>query len=120
VGLLIRLLILPFKRPIVGMVIGLVMIGGVLITDWGGDPSCGGKTMQPGDLCHKVSDSTNALDKTYEQEKSSEKPAPYIWGTLGGVLVVAGAGSWAVRRRKATRAAEGTDTAATLGPVQPG
>jgi hypothetical protein len=100
VGLLIRLLILPFRRPVVGIVVGLVILGGVLAYDWNGAPTCGGSTMQRGDICRRVSDTTGASDRTYEQAEANKRSAPYIWGALGGALVVIGAVSWPIRRRR--------------------
>src|ERR1044071_1081183 len=96
------------------MLIGLAILGGVLVTDWGGAPTCGGTTMTQGDVCHKLSDTDGSSDKTYDEQKSDEKSAPYIWGTLGGILLLAGAISWPIRRRAAPRAAAATAaTAAT-------
>lgn len=37
--------------------------------------------------------------------KSDQSTAPYIWGTLGGVLILGGAVSWPIRRRAARAAA---------------
>ncbi|WP_436532978.1 hypothetical protein [Actinoplanes sp. HUAS TT8] len=119
-GLLIRLLILPFRYPIAGIVIGLAIIGGVLATDWDSAPTCGGDTMAQGDICHRLTDTDNSLDKTYDEAKADKSQAPYIWAGLGGVLVLSGAVSWPIRRRRAAaRAAAapgptaGTPTAGT-------
>ena len=103
-GLLIHLLILPFRRPIAAILIGLAILGGVLAYDWDGAPTCGGSTMEQGDTCHRISDTAAANDKTYDEVKSDEKSAPYIWGTLGGVMALGGAVSWPIRRRRAAAA----------------
>ena len=104
-GLLIRLLILPFRRPIVGIVLGLAIIGGVFAYDWDQAPTCGGRTMDATSVCHRLTDSDGTYDKTYDDMVSDQRSAPYIWGTLGGVLVLVGAVSWPIRRRRAARAA---------------
>ena len=110
-GLLIQLLILPFRRPIVAIVLGLAILGGVFAYDWDGAPTCGGSTMEQGDVCRKITDTTGSSDRTYEQAEANQTSAPYIWGTLGGVLVLSGAISWPVRRRRAAaRAAAATAT----------
>jgi hypothetical protein len=100
VGLLIHLLALPFRRPLVAILIGLAILGGVLAYDWDGAPTCGGSTMEQGDTCRKVSDSTGSSDRTYDQAKSNQENAPYIWGSLGGALVLLGGVSWPIRRRR--------------------
>lgn len=100
-GLLIRLLILPFRRPIAAILVGLAILGGVLAYDWDGAPTCGGSTMEQGDICRRVTDTAGTYDKTYDETRSNQKSAPYIWGSLGGALVLAGAVSWPVRRRRA-------------------
>jgi hypothetical protein len=107
VGLLIRLLILPIRRPVVAIVIGLAIVGAVLAYDWDGAPTCGGSTMERGDICHRITDTSNTYDKSYDQVQSDQKPAPYIWGGLGGLLILGGAVSWPIRRRRdaAARAA---------------
>lgn len=99
-GLLIHLLILPFRRPIVGIVIGLVILGGVFAYDWDGAPTCGGSTMEQGDICRRITDTTGSSDRTYDQTKTNQKAAPYIWGSLGGALVLIGGVSWPIRRRR--------------------
>lgn len=104
-GLLIHLLILPFKRPIAGIVLGLVIIGGVLAYDWKQTPTCGGETMTAASVCHRLTDSEGTYDKTLDDMRSDQSQAPYIWATLGGVLILAGAVSWPIRRRRAARAA---------------
>ena len=105
-GLLIHLLILPFRRPILAIVIGLVILGGVLAYDWDGAPTCGGSTMEQGDVCRKVSDTNGSSDRTFDQAASNQRSAPYIWGSLGGALVLIGGVSWPIRRRReATRQA---------------
>jgi hypothetical protein len=105
-GLLIRLLILPFRHPIAAILIGLAILGGVLAYDWDGAPTCGGSTMQQGDVCQRLTDTTHTYDKTYDEAKSDQKSAPYIWASLGGLLVLGGAVSWPIRRRRnAARAA---------------
>jgi hypothetical protein len=105
VGLLIHLLILPIRRPIVAIVLGLAVIGGVLAYDWKQPPSCGGETMDQTSICRRLTDSDGTYDKTYADMKSDQSRAPYIWGALGGVLVLGGAVSWPIRRRRAARAA---------------
>ena len=100
-GLLIHLLILPFRRPIAAIAIGLVILAGVLAYDWDGSPTCGGSTMEQGDTCHRIADSTDTYDKTYDEVRSDQKAAPYIWGSLGGALVLLGGVSWPLRRRRA-------------------
>ena len=111
-GLLIHLLILPFRRPIAAIVLGLIIVGGVLAYDWDQEPSCGGETMDRTSVCRKVTDSDGSSDRTYDDVKSSQSSAPYIWGTLGGVMVLGGAVSWPIRRRRAAReAAAATDAA---------
>jgi len=105
-GLLIHLLILPFRKPVAAIVLGLIILGGVLAVDWDQEPTCGGQTMTQDDVCRKVTDSDGSSDQTYADVKSSQSSAPYIWGTLGGVLVLGGAVSWPIRRRRAARAAE--------------
>jgi len=105
VGLLIQLLILPVRRPIVAIVLGLAIIGGVLAYDWKQAPSCGGETMDQSSVCHRLNDSDGTYDKTYDDMKSDQSSAPYFWGALGGVLVLGGSVSWPIRRRRATRAA---------------
>jgi hypothetical protein len=107
-GLLIRLLILPFRRPIAAILIGLAILGGVLAFDWDSAPTCGGSTMAQGDVCHRLTDTSNAADKTYDQARSDQKSAPYIWAGLGGVMVLAGAVSWPIRRRRAAARAAAT------------
>jgi hypothetical protein len=109
VALLIRLLILPIRRPILAMVLGLAIVGAVFAYDWKQEPSCGGQTMDRTSICHRLTDSEGTYDKTYEDMRSDQSSAPYIWGTLGGVLLLGGAVSWPIRRRRAARAA----TAAT-------
>ena len=104
-GLLIQLLILPFRRPIVAIVLGLIILGGVFAYDWKQEPSCGGETMDRTSVCRKLTDSDGASDRTYDDMKSQQSTAPYIWGTLGGALVLGGAVSWPIRRRRAARAA---------------
>ncbi|GIE78445.1 hypothetical protein Aph02nite_43950 [Actinoplanes philippinensis] len=99
-GLLIKLLILPFRRPVLAIVIGLVILGGVFAYDWDGAPTCGGATMEQGDVCREVGDSTGSSDRTFEQAKSNQAAAPYIWGSLGGALVVLGGVSRPIRRRR--------------------
>jgi hypothetical protein len=105
VGLLIQLLILPVRRPIVAIALGLAIIGGVLAYDWKQAPSCGGQTMDRTSICHRLTDNDGTYDKTYDDMRSQQSTAPYIWGTLGGVLVLGGAVSWPIRRRRAARAA---------------
>jgi hypothetical protein len=105
VGLLIHLLILPVRRPIVAIVLGLAIIGGVFAYDWKQAPSCGGQTMDRESICHRLTDSAGTYDKTYDDMRSQQSTAPYIWGALGGVLVLGGAVSWPIRRRRAARAA---------------
>jgi hypothetical protein len=105
VGLLIYLLLLPFRRPIVAIVLGLVVIGGVFAYDWKQPPTCGGETMTSTSICHRVTDTDSSADKTYEDMAADQSQAPYIWGTLGGVLLLGGAVSWPIRRRRAARAA---------------
>ncbi|MGK5684894.1 hypothetical protein [Actinoplanes sp. URMC 104] len=100
VGLLIHLLVLPFRRPIVAILIGLAILGGVLAYDWDGAPTCGGATMEQGDICRKVTDTTGSSDLTYDETKSNQKAAPYIWGSLGGALVLLGGIGWPIRRRR--------------------
>ena len=104
-GLLIQLLILPFRRPIVAIVLGLIILGGVFAYDWKQEPSCGGQTMDRTSICRKLTDSDGTSDRTYDDMKSQQSTAPYIWGTLGGALVLGGAVSWPIRRRRAARAA---------------
>lgn len=99
-GLLIRLLILPFRRPVAAIVIGLVILGGVVAVDWDGVPTCGGSTMEQGDVCHRIGDTTTASDQSYNEVKSDQKAAPYVWGSLGGVLVLVGGVNWPIRRRR--------------------
>jgi hypothetical protein len=99
-GLLIRLLILPFRHPIAAILLGLAILGGVFFADWDSAPTCGGSTMEQGDICHRVTDTDGDTDKTYDDVKSDQKSAPYIWGTLGGVLVLGGAVGWPLRRRR--------------------
>jgi hypothetical protein len=98
--LLIQLLALPFRRPIVAILIGLAILGGVFAYDWDGAPTCGGTTMEQGDTCRKISDSTGSSDRTYDQTKANQETAPYVWGSLGGALVLLGAVSWPIRRRR--------------------
>jgi hypothetical protein len=105
VGLLIRLLILPVRRPILAIVLGLAIVGAVFAYDWKQAPTCGGETMDQTSICHRVLDSDDTYDKTYEDMRSDQSTAPYIWGTLGGLLVLGGAVSWPIRRRRAARAA---------------
>jgi hypothetical protein len=105
VGLLIHLLILPFRRPVVAIVLGLAVIGGVLAYDWKQEPSCGGETMDRTSICRRLTDTDGTYDKTYADMRSQQSTAPYIWGTLGGLLVLGGAVSWPIRRRRAARAA---------------
>ena len=113
-GLLIRLLILPIRRPILAIVLGLIIIGGVLAYDWDHEPTCGGETMGRADICHLRSDDDGSSDKTYDEVKSDQSSAPYIWSTLGGVLVLGGAVSWPIRRRRAARAAAADAAAADV------
>lgn len=103
-GLLIRLLILPVRRPILAIVLGLAILGGVVAYDWQQEPSCGGQTMDRTSICHRVTDSDGTYDKTYDDMKAQQSTAPYFWGGLGGVLVLGGAVSWPIRRRRAARA----------------
>jgi hypothetical protein len=56
----------------------------------------------------RLTDSSDTRDKTYDEARSSQKSAPYIWATLGGALVLGGAVSWPIRRRDAARAAAAT------------
>jgi hypothetical protein len=105
VGLLIYLLILPFKRPIVAIVLGLAIIGGVFAYDWKQTPTCGGETMTATSICHRLTDSEGTYDKTLGDMRSDQSQAPYIWGGLGAVLLLGGAVSWPIRRRRAARAA---------------
>ena len=104
-GLLIHLLILPFRRPIVAIVLGLAIVGGVLAYDWDQAPTCGGETMDSGSVCRRVTDSEGTYDKTYDDMREQQSTAPYIWGSLGGLLVLGGAVSWPIRRRRAAREA---------------
>ena len=106
-GLLIHLLLLPIKRPIVAMVLGLAIIGGVFAYDWKQAPTCGGETMTATSICRRVTDSEGTYDKTYRDMASDQSQAPYIWGGLGGVLLLGGAVSWPIRRRRAARAVAG-------------
>lgn len=111
-GLLIHLLVLPFRRPIAAILIGLAILGGVLVYDWDSAPTCGGSTMEQGDICRRVGDTTGSSDKTYDGASSDKKSAPYIWGGLGGAMVLGGAVSWPIRRRReAARAAAAIPTA---------
>lgn len=112
-GLLIKLLILPFRRPVLAIIIGLMVLGGVFAYDWDGAPTCGGSTMEQGDVCRKVGDTTGSSDRTFEQAKSNQQAAPYIWGSLGGALVLLGGVSWPIRRRReAARQAAATSVPA--------
>jgi hypothetical protein len=99
-GLLIQLLILPFRRPIAAILIGLAILGGVFVYDWDSAPTCGSSTMEQGDICHRVADTDGSSDKTYDESRSDKKSAPYIWGALGGALALGGAVSWPIRRRR--------------------
>ena len=105
VGLLIHLLILPVRRPIAAILLGLAVIGGVLAYDWKQAPTCGGSTMDSTSICHRLSDDDGTYDKTYDDMRSDQSSAPYIWASLGGVLALGGAVSWPIRRRRAARAA---------------
>ena len=105
-GLLIHLLLLPIKRPIAAMVLGLAIIGGVLAYDWKQPPTCGGETMNATSICRRLTDDEGKYDKTYDDMASTQSQAPYIWGGLGGVLLLGGAVSWPIRRRRAARVAE--------------
>jgi hypothetical protein len=105
VGLLIHLLILPFRRPIVAMMLGVAIVGAVLAYDWEQPPSCGGQTMDRTSVCRRLTDSDGSHDKTYDDMLEQQGTAPYFWGGLGGVLVLGGAVSWPIRRRRAARAA---------------
>ncbi|MEV4345208.1 hypothetical protein AB0J83_12095 [Actinoplanes sp. NPDC049596] len=105
-GLLIHLLILPFRRPLAAIVIGLAILGGVYAYDWDSAPSCGGSTMEQGDVCRRLSDTDGTYDKTYDEAGSEKRNAPYIWASLGGVLVLGGAVSWPIRRRRAAARAD--------------
>jgi hypothetical protein len=110
-GLLIHLLILPFRRPIAAILVGLAILGGVLVYDWDSAPTCGGSTMEQGDVCHRLADTADTYDKTYDESRSDKKSAPYIWGALGGAMALGGAVSWPIRRRReAARAAAATAT----------
>ena len=55
------------------------------------------------DVCHRLSDKAGTYDKTYAATKSDQSSAPYFWGALGGAMVLCGAVSWPIRRRRATR-----------------
>ena len=55
-------------------------------------------------ICHRVTDSEGTYDKTYDDMASDQSQAPYIWAGLGGVLLLGGAMSWPIRRRRAARA----------------
>ena len=120
-GLLIHLLILPFKRPIIGLLIGLAILGGVFTHDWENEqPSCGGSTMEPGDVCHKLSDTDGSLDKSFDDVKAQDKQLPYIFGGLGGILVISGAVTWPLKRRREAAAREAAAAAAaTAVPTTP-
>ena len=110
-GLLIHLLILPFRRPIAAILVGLAILGGVFVYDWDSAPTCGGSTMEQGDICHRVSDTAHTYDKSYEESRSDKKSAPYFWIALGGAMALGGAVSWPIRRRReAARAAAATAT----------
>ena len=115
-GLLIHLLILPFRRPIAAIVLGLVILGGVYAYDWDSAPSCGGATMEQGDVCHRLSDSDGTYDKSFDEASSEKRTAPYIWSTLGGVLILGGAVSWPIRRRRAAARAAAAAPAVTVTP----
>ncbi|WP_250038372.1 hypothetical protein [Paractinoplanes maris] len=111
-GLLFHLIALPFRRPLVGILIGLAILGGVFAYDWDSAPTCGGSTMEQGDVCRKVTDTTGSSDRTFDETKDNQRSAPYIWGSLGGALVLIGAVSWPIRRRR--RAAQADAAAATV------
>jgi hypothetical protein len=76
VGLLIRLFILPFRHPIASIVIGITILGGVYAMNWDSAPTCGGATMKQGDVCHRLTDTSDTHDKTYDEARSSQNSAP--------------------------------------------
>jgi hypothetical protein len=80
-------------------VVGLVVLGVSLYMLTTSEVHCGSDTMRPGDVC-ATTRAGSTIERTYDEEKSSQQRMALFGSALGAALLVGGVVRVVLRRRR--------------------
>ena len=81
------------------VILGVVAVVFGLILMSSSEVKCGSQVMQEGDIC-QVTNKGSTTEKTYDEQKSSERTTAYLITGVGALLIIGGGVAFVLRARR--------------------